>query len=85
MRALEKQFDATVEQWADQTVDELKGQGKSMADRAIQSVADRVQDDYINKIKDREFRAAATSTLNKLSTSDGLMTAFDATKSSGLC
>ena len=81
---LEKRFDAAVEQWADQTADELKGQGKSMADRAIRSVADKAQERFIDKIGDKEFRAAATGTLDKMASVDGLMKAFDAKQSLGL-
>lgn len=84
MNYLEKRLNSAVEEWADQTVEELKGQGKSMADRAIRSVADRAQKDFIDKIEDQQFRAAATGTLDKMASVDGLMKAFDAKQSLGL-
>ena len=84
MNYLEKRLDSAVEEWADQTVDDLKGRGKSMADRAIRSVADDVQGRFIDKIGDDQFRAAATGTLDKMASVDGLMKAFDAKQSLGL-
>ncbi len=84
MNALEKRFDAAVEQWADQKLEEFQGRGKAMADRAIRSTADRVQERFIDTIEDQKFRAAATGTLNKMASVDGLMKAFDAKQSLGL-
>ena len=77
---IEKQFDMAVDQWTDEVVDDIKGQGKSMADKAIQSVSNRVQKEFVNKIGDKALREAASGTLKKISSVDGLINAFESVK-----
>ena len=77
---IEKQFDMAVDQWTDEVVDDIKGQGKAMADKAIQSVSNRVQKEFVNKIGDKALREAASGTLKKISSVDGLINAFESVK-----
>ena len=61
----------------DTVVNELQGQGRAMANEAIQSVSNYVQTKFINNIQDETLKNAASGTLKKLSNVDGLVGAFN--------
>ena len=77
---IEKQFDMAVDQWTDEVVDDIKVQGKAMADKAIKSVSKKVQKEFLNKIEDKALREAASGTLKKISSVDDLINAFESVK-----
>ena len=74
---LTEKLESTIEEWADETVTELQEQGKEMADNAIQSVSEKVQKKFIDQIEDETLKQAATGTLKKLSSVEGLIGAFN--------
>lgn len=74
---LTEKLESTIEEWADETISELQEQGKEMADKAIQAVSKKVQEKFIDNIEDEALKQAATGTLTKLSSVDGLIGAFN--------
>lgn len=74
---LNEQLDSAIEEWIDAAVIELKNHGKTIADKAIQNVSKKVQEKFINQIEDEALKQAASGTLKKLSSVDGLIGAFN--------
>ena len=68
----------TVDEFTDAALTEFENEGRQMADQAIQSVAERVTDEFINKIEDKELRAAAAGTMKKMDSAGELISAFKA-------
>lgn len=74
---LNEQVDSAIEEWTDSAVTELKNQGKTMADKAIQAVSEEIQKKFLDNIEDEALKQAASGTLKKLSSVDGLIGAFN--------
>ena len=74
---LTEKLESAIEEWADETASELQKQGKEMADNAIQAVSKKVQEKFIDNIEDEALKQAASGTLKKLSSVDGLIGAFN--------
>lgn len=74
---LNEQIDSAIEEWTDSAVTELKNQGKTMADKAIQAVSEEIQKKFLDNIEDEALKQAASGTLKKLSSVDGLIGAFN--------
>ena len=69
-----------VDDYVDEQLDIYKQQGKELADKAIKSVGKRVQKEFIDKIEDKAFKKAASSTLKKFSSVDNILGAFKSIK-----
>ena len=74
---LSDQLDLAVEELKTTAIKELQGQGKEIADKAIQIVSEKVQKKFIDNIEDETLKLAAGGTLKKLSSVDGLIGAFN--------
>lgn len=74
---LSVQLDSAVEDLKAAAINELQGQGKEIADKAIQAVSEKVQKKFIDNIEDEALKQAASGTLKKLSSVDGLIGAFN--------
>lgn len=72
-----KSVDDVVDEFGNKLADEVKGEVKQQVDKAIQSVANTVQEKFLNKIGDKFLRDASTKTLGKLASFDGIMGAFN--------
>ena len=80
-----KSVDDVVDNFGNKLADEVKGEVKQQVDKAIQSVANTVQQKFIEKIDDTTLRNASTQVLGKLSSFNGIMGAFNSIKgNSGL-
>ena len=54
---LSRKLDSAVDEFQDIAIEELQNEGKQMADKAIQSVSERITNEFIEKIEDKELRA----------------------------
>ena len=77
---LENAVSRMVDDYVDEQLDIYKQQGKELADKAIKSVGKRVQKEFIDKIEDKAFKKAASSTLKKFSSVDNILGAFKSIK-----
>lgn len=54
---LSRKLDSAIDEFQDMAIEELQNEGKQMADKAIQSVSERITNEFIEKIEDKELRA----------------------------
>ena len=75
---LSRKLDSAIDEFQDMAIEELQNEGKQMADKAIQSVSERITNEFIEKIEDKELRAAVAGTMTKMDSADELISAFKA-------